>query len=173
MKKTVLLFLFVSLSVGFTNKSTAQQKNAPCSSEKYQEFDFWIGSWEVYSPQNKLIGLSTIQKLANACGIQEHWTSKTSTYTGTSYNYYNSTDDSWNQVWIDNLGASLILKGSFKAPQMILEGKSSNGKTTDTYNRITWTKNNDGTVIQLWQTIDKNNKVTQELFRGIYKKITK
>ncbi|NVJ89886.1 MAG: hypothetical protein HWD82_10685 [Flavobacteriaceae bacterium] len=38
------------------------------------------------------------------------------------------------------------------------------------YNRVTWSKNNDGSLTQLWKYINVEGKVISEAFRGIYKK---
>lgn len=173
MKYLHYILMISGLLLANTTICTAQKAQKPCSSEKYHQFDFWIGSWEVYSPKGVLLGLSSIKELPDACGIQENWTSKTSNYTGTSYNYYNSEDDTWNQVWLDNLGKPLVLKGSYNAPVMSMKSELSTSNDPKLFNQITWTKNPDGTVTQVWVTVDKNNRVSSELFRGIYKKMTR
>ncbi|WP_440122551.1 hypothetical protein [Tenacibaculum sp. Ill] len=38
------------------------------------------------------------------------------------------------------------------------------------YNQITWTKNKDGSVTQVWNFLNEDLKKTKEVFRGIYKK---
>lgn len=103
------------------------------------------------------------------CVLQENWASLNST--GTSYNYYNKQDKSWNQLWVDNNGNPLVLKGSFQDGKMIMRdelSKQSNGQLA--YNQISWEKQADGTVIQLWVVLDEDGKFLTQLFKGIYKK---
>ena len=102
--------------------------------------------------------------------MQENWISKSGPSKGTSYNYYNKADDSWNQVWVDNSGFSLVLKGNLENGSMILKSDLIKGQKNTYYNKVTWTPNKDGSVTQLWELLDKDNKILSEAFRGIYKK---
>ena len=147
------------------------QKKAPCSGEKYSEFDFWEGSWKVYDTKDKLIGTNRLIKMQNNCVMQENWESKTSSSKGTSYNYYNRTDNSWNQIWIDNSGFSLVLKGNLVNGKMILRSELIKTEKGNYYNKITWSKNNNGSVTQVWEYENEQGKVISEAFRGIYKKV--
>ena len=163
-----LLMLFLSLTL--TTSVNAQSKKAPCSSEKYQEFNFWVGDWNVYNTKNKLVGTNRIVKMQDNCVMQENWDSENGPSRGTSYNYYNKTDDTWNQVWVDNSGFSLVLKGNLENGNMVLKSDLIKGQKNTYYNKITWTPNKDGSVTQVWEYLDKNGKVLSEAFRGIYKK---
>ena len=162
-----LILLFSSILQAQTSKKT------PCSGEKYQQFDFWVGHWNVYDTSNKLIGTNNLVKMQNNCVLQENWVAENSPSKGTSYNYYNKLDDSWNQVWIDNSGGSLVLKGKLIDGKMILKSDLIISKKGNYYNRITWTKNKDNSVTQIWETLNKDGKLVSEAFRGIYKKKTK
>lgn len=163
-----LTILFISLA--FTFNINAQSKKAPCDSEKYQEFNFWVGDWNVYNTNNKLVGTNTILKMQSNCVMQENWISNSGPSKGTSYNYYNKTDDSWNQVWVDNSGFSLVLKGNLENGSMVLKSDLIKGQKNTYYNRITWTPNKDGSVTQLWEILRKDDTILSEAFRGIYKK---
>ena len=171
MNKAFTLTLFF-LSFFFTVEFLAQIKK-PCNSKEYKQFDFWVGNWNVYDSKNKLIGKNKVVRMDNACAIQENWNSMVGASKGTSYNYYNATDKKWHQVWIDNAGGSLVLKGHYKNNKMILRSTLITGKKGDYYNQITWFKNSDGTVTQLWELLDKQLTSFNEIFRGTYKKITK
>ena len=164
----ITCFVFISMDSNAQNKKTT-----PCSKAEYKQFDFWLGNWNVYDDKEQLIGTNNIVKMTSACAIQENWVSKVSTNKGTSYNYYNATDTTWNQVWVDNTGYSLNLKGSYKNNRMTLRSGLVKSKKGDFYNQITWTKNSDHSVTQIWVIIDSNEKVVEELFRGNYKKILK
>ena len=53
---------------------------------------------------------------------------------------------------------------------MILKSKLVSSEKGDYYNRVTWTKNKDGSVTQVWDFVSPKGTVIQETFRGIYKK---
>ncbi len=166
----ILIFLSIFISASTFSTANAQTQKAPCSSEKYQEFSFWVGDWNVYNTKDALIGTNKIVTMQSNCVMQENWESKTSSSKGTSYNYYNRTDNSWNQVWVDNSGYSLVLKGQLVNGAMVLKSDFVKGKQGDYYNRVTWTPNKNGSVTQVWDYLNKDGKVIQEAFRGVYKK---
>lgn len=166
-----ITYLIIVFSSFLSTKMIGQNvQKAPCSGEKYAQFDFWEGNWNVYDTKGKLIGTNKLIKMQSNCVMQENWESKTSPNKGTSYNYYNKVDDTWNQVWVDNSGFSLVLKGNLVDGKMILKSDLIKGKKGDFYNRVTWSKNPDGSVTQVWEYLNKEGKVISEAFRGIYKK---
>lgn len=97
------------------------------------------------------------------------WISK-GTNKGTSNSYYNSKDNSWNQVWVDNSGYSLVLKGSLINGKMVLKSEVVQSKKGPLYNQVTWLPNKDGSVTQLWETYKPDGSLIKEAFKGIYKK---
>ena len=100
--------------------------------------------------------------------MRENWTSDTQT--GTSTNYYNPIDSSWNQLWIDNVGTILKLKGYYITNRIVLTSDPIRGiKVPFYYNQIIWDKNKDGTVTQTWDVRDNTGKLIQRAFKGIYK----
>lgn len=165
MKSILTLFLLVSCLSAHT-----QNRQIPCGADKYNEFNFWLGDWNVYDTKGALIGTNTILKIQNNCVMQENWVSKKGPSKGTSYNYVDKTDNTWNQLWVDNSGFSLTLKGNLENKSMVLKSQFFKGQQGDYYNRVTWTPNEDGSVTQVWEYVDKNETVIQEAFRGIYKK---
>jgi len=164
------IFFSLGLSFLFVIASLAQEKNCNCCTEKHTEFDFWIGTWEVTNPNGTKAGANVIEKVQGNCILQENWTSATPGYTGTSNNFYNYKTKQWEQIWVDNQGQSLHLKGNKINNQMILktdEETNAEGKTF--FHRVTWTDNDDGTVRQLWETITEGKDVTIA-FDGLYKR---
>jgi len=147
------------------------QDNCPCCTENHEAFDFWVGEWQVINSDGSLAGTNTIIKVEDNCVLQESWKSANGNSTGTSTNFYNTSTGQWEQLWVDNYGFHLKLKGNRANNQMILssdEFTGANGKKS--VHRITWTLNGDGTVRQLWETLQKN-KVISTAFDGLYKKI--
>ena len=109
-------------------------------------------------------------KIQNKCILRENWTSAKGNYTGTSNNFYNNKSNQWEQIWIDNQGQSLHLKGNRKNNQMILQTDEETNKDGKVFfHRLTWTHNEDGSVRQLWETITNSTDVTIA-FDGLYKR---
>lgn len=162
---SILLFFCLSALV------FAQENSCSCCTSNHNDFDFWIGEWQVINKDGSLAGTNIIQKIQDNCSLKENWISAKGNFTGTSFNFYNSTSNQWEQIWIDNQGGILHLKGSRKENQMILQSEESINKNGQPlYNRISWTLNDDGSVRQLWETITNNKDVTIA-FDGLYKKV--
>ena len=164
-------FFTICFSLFLMTNLNAQNQNAcNCCTEKHAEFDFWIGTWEVTNPDGSAAGKNVIDKIQDNCILRENWTSATPGYTGTSNNFYNIRTKQWEQIWIDNQGGNLHLKGNRKGNQMILQSDElTNKEGKPFYHRITWTKNDNGTVRQLWETITEGKDVNVA-FDGLYKK---
>lgn len=166
MKNTVL---FVMLVLAFN--VTAQTNSCNCCTEKHAGFDFWVGTWTVTNPDGSAAGKNVIDKIQNNCILRENWTSAKSGFTGTSTSFYNTKTKQWEQIWVDNQGQSLHIKGNRKGNQMILQTDEEKNKDGQPFfHRITWTKNNDGTVRQLWETITDGKDVVVA-FDGLYRKV--
>ncbi len=167
----VIIYVLVSILLAVSSKISAQNNDQnSCETEYHSQFDFWVGNWKVYNEQGVLLGTNKVVKMTNACTIQENWESMKSSSKGTSYNYFNKKDNSWNQVWIDNSGGSLVLKGKFDNGVMTLQSDLTKDEKGVYRDKITWTQQNNGSVIQEWVQVDKNGKETKKLFKGIYKK---
>ena len=166
------LILIALLGAMFTHVS-AQEEKKPCAccEEEYRQFDFWVGDWNTYGPKGQLVGTNNIVLMQDNCVIQENWRSEGFPYTGTSYNFYDAESKKWNQVWVDNQGGHLKLSGGFKGGSMILMSAAQEDEEgTVTFNRITWTPNEDGSVRQFWELVTRNEPETKVLFDGLYKK---
>ncbi len=134
---------------------------SPCADAAHHEFDFWIGDWDVFTPDGTLAGRSHIAPFANGCGIAEQWTGAGGG-TGRSLNTYDPTDKKWHQYWVGGDGTILQLAGSFANHAMTLESAG---------NRIRWTPNGDGTVRQVWDVSPDGGKTWQASFDGKYVKV--
>ncbi len=149
---------------------TAQTDNCGCCSEDHKAFDFWIGEWEVFQSDGSQVGINVITKEQDSCILRENWTSSNGTFTGSSTNFYNKQANQWEQLWIDNTGSHLHLKGHRTGNQMILLSDQIAREDKPPYvNRITWTLNEDGTVRQLWDVLVAQ-EVESVVFDGIYRK---
>ena len=167
MKKMKLLLLLLLIG-GIAN---GQTQNCACCTEDHKAFDFWIGNWEVTNTDGSAAGKNTIEKIQNGCVLSENWTSANGGFTGTSVNFYNQRTKEWEQLWVDNAGNQLKLKGKKAGNQMILSSDEFKRNDGLLYvNRITWTANEDGSVRQLWEVMQKDS-VVSVAFDGLYKKV--
>lgn len=163
-------FLSLAVTLLCSTFLIAQNTTCNCCTEKHAEFDFWIGEWNVTQPNGNAAGTNKLEKIENKCVLKENWTSASAGYTGTSYSFYNSQKQQWEQIWVDNQGGSLHLKGHKKGNQMILETDEATNANGQKYvHRVTWTDNEDGTVRQYWETITDGDNITVA-FDGLYKK---
>ena len=169
-----IVLALVCLSPVIAEAQKSDKASCPCCTEAHNGFDFWLGDWTVYSEEGKVLGKNQISKdktYAN-CLVKEAWTG-TSISRGTSYNYYDRTDKTWNQVWVDNSGFSLTLKGNRVGNSMVLKSELLTGQKGKYYNQITWQLNEDESVTQTWELFDETGKLIQQAFKGIYKKTVK
>lgn len=154
----------VSLALAaFGSATRAQQpqpRPSPCAAAEFHQFDFWIGAWDVTSPDGKPAGRNHVVSFANGCGIAEEWTGAAGG-NGRSLNNYDPADKKWHQYWVGAGGRILQLAGSFANGVMTLENASS---------RIRWTHNADGTVRQVWDVSRDGGKTWQTTFDGKYAK---
>ena len=165
-KTFLTLFFFATLSL---NAQDSTNNICVCCTENHKQFNFWVGEWAVYDTLDNLVGSNNIFKQYESCLIQENWISKGENR-GTSYNYFDPSDGMWNQLWIDNQGTILKLKGSFVAGKMILKSELQKGqKVAWYYNRISWEKLENGNVIQTWDILDEKDIFLANIFVGIYK----
>ncbi|MBC8756591.1 hypothetical protein H2O64_18105 [Kordia sp. YSTF-M3] len=165
MKKLLfVLAVFISMTVN------AQQDTCACCTENHQAFDFWVGTWNVTNTDGTPAGKNIITKIEDECVLRENWTSAKGGYTGTSYNFYNAQKKQWEQIWIDNKGGSLHLKGNRVGNEMILQSDEVTSPKGQKYvNRVTWTLNENGSVRQHWET-SGDQKTWATVFDGLYVK---
>lgn len=132
--------------------------------EKYRQFDFWIGKWEVFQyGTEKLAGHSLIESILDGKVIRETYSTANSNYAGTSLNKYNPTSGKWEQYWVDNSGLTLHILGQYEDNKMTLQDAALS-------NRITWHNLADGTVRQVWEQSTDSGKNWTKAFDGHYKK---
>ena len=91
----------------------ARHNEKPCASTpENRQFDFWEGDWDVVTtPDGVAAGTSHIERVIGDCVIWENWSSLGSSYTGKSYNTYNSDLKRWEQFWVDNVGGMVHFYG--------------------------------------------------------------
>lgn len=155
--KIGILFLSFLLWIAFIPFSNGQV-------DRSSEFDFWIGSWDVYSYGTKtLAGKSEIKSILGGKVIEESYMSSNGNYRGTSNNIYNAVESRWEQHWVDNTGLALHLQGGLVDGKMVLSDCKN-----DNCNKIMWTSLDDGKVRQEWLQSKDNGINWTSVFDGLY-----
>ena len=168
--KKVGLFLFLSLAILLTKGAYSQEIGCD-SLAGFDEFDFWVGEWEVFdSTGTTKVGQSSIEKMESGCMIMENWTSADK-ITGTGLNYFNPVTREWRQVWVSASRYSIDIVGGIRAGAMVLEGSIYNFAGAVWDFRGTWTPNADGSVRQFLAQYNHDSEQWDPWFYGIYKKL--
>jgi hypothetical protein len=161
--KSFIIFL---TAITITNNSFTQTNSPkPCTIDKvYRQFDFWIGNWEAFGPKGNKAGDSKISVILDSCIILEEWTSANKvsglTYTGKSFNTYNSQTKQWQQTWVDNVGGNTHYEnGKFETDKIIFEtAPYALSKDTMGISRLTFFNLNKDKVRQLGELSKDNGK---------------
>jgi len=142
------------------------------SNQRFDDFDFWLGEWNVYSNDDarQFQGANSITKHHKNCLVMENWTSAQGG-TGSSMNYYDPVEDRWRQLWVAG-GYSIDYTGGLDdSGQMVLQGSINyyqSGKSQPF--RGAWTPNPDGTVRQFFEQQDPQTHEWSVWFDGLYVK---
>jgi len=121
-----------------------------CAPEEFEEFDFWVGEWEVFpTGTDTKVAESTIRKLASGCAIHEHWRPLDGK-DGTSISLRNHRTGRWEQVWIGSDGRRVDFEGAAVEGLIVMTGywDDVGGPEKDALIRMTYTPNKDGSVRQ-------------------------
>ena len=110
--------------------SQVQNNATPCANDPlHRQFDFWVGEWDVFTPQGQPAGNSSIQNILAGCVILENWTGRTG-YTGKSFNFVDPGTSKWRQTWVDAVGGKIEFTGQLEGKNMVFwsEEKQQDGK---------------------------------------------
>ena len=137
-----------------------------CEAPAHRAFDFWLGEWQVRTPDGKLAGVNRIEREYGGCVLHERYTTGRG-YSGESLNIYDTSRKRWHQTWVDTSGTLLLLEGDIRDGRMVLEGQTTGTDAQVTRHRITWTPNPDGSVRQFWESTDAKGEWSTA-FDGLY-----
>lgn len=151
-----------------------------CKIAHAQDFDFWIGRWEVRSADGTVVGYNHIHPILDGCTLQEDYRTKNGAYVGRSLNRYDPATQAWHQVWVDNGGLWLSLQGGLQEGAMVLRGpylqrRDNKGQVLasprPTVQEIRWSQLPDHRVQQTWRSSSDEGKTWTTLFDGFYTRI--
>jgi len=167
-----LLIIIVIMTISSVHAQTDEQAPAPqfpCEQdERFAEFDFWVGAWDVHVANGKFAGSNVIERAQRGCVLIEHWTSAGGGG-GMSINYVDKISGEWVQVWNDANGSQIHIRGGLTDDGMLLEGTIhyvAQGKTAAF--RGLWTPLPDGRVRQFFEQSDDDGATWSPWFEGFY-----
>jgi hypothetical protein len=156
------LFLF---AVPATSQESAGKA---CGSPEHRAFDFWLGEWDVLTPQGQKAGTNRIERILNGCALLENWTSVRGG-SGTSLNFFNSSTRRWEQLWVDDGGGVIQYEGEFKDGAMRFDkGEHVRRDGSRVRSRMTLTALEGGRVRQLIEQSSDDGKTWTLWFDGTY-----
>jgi len=148
-----------------------EQRIYPCiHNPKYQEFDFWIGEWEVFNQQGQKVGENRIQKVMQGCLILENWKSVRGS-AGTSMNYYDPASNTWKQNWVDENGRVIWYNGNVRDNAMYFEGELIDHEGRIEFAQVVIKLLPNGNIHHLIKHSKDSGKTWYSWFDGIYIKI--
>ena len=140
------------------------------TADNFNNFDFWVGEWNVYTNDEKrsFQGTNSISKHHQNCLIMENWTNAQGGK-GSSMNYFDPVENQWRQLWVAG-GYSIDYTGGLdESGSMVLTGKINyyqTGKSNAFRGR--WTANADGSVRQFFEQRDNETGKWAVWFDGLY-----
>ncbi len=171
---SALLVLASAAQSQSKRKTTAQPvpaglKGTACASPAHHQFDFWLGEWDVSTPQGTPAGTNRVERILDGCALQEHWEASDGSK-GTSLSSYDAVGHKWRQTFVDDTGQVLVLEGDFKDGRMVLEGEKAMGRQKVALQRISWQVVPGEKVRQRWDISQDDGKTWSVLFEGLYAK---
>jgi hypothetical protein len=106
----------------------------------YHQLDFWIGDWDTFeadAPDGPSEARARVDAIAGGCAIHELY-EQTDGLVGDSILSYDPVRRQWQQTWVTNRGAIMVLVGNFKDGVLVLEGEVHLMNGTSVIQRITW-----------------------------------
>jgi hypothetical protein len=155
-----------ALATAVVASSSAVAAAGPCESPEHRQFDFWLGQWEVRTPDGKLAGVNTIEREYDGCVVHERYANERG-YKGESLNTYDAGRKVWHQTWVDNQGTLLLLEGSLQGASMVLQSETVGKDGRAVKHRITWTPSSAGSVRQHWESTNEQGQWAT-VFNGLY-----
>jgi hypothetical protein len=130
----------------------------PCRGPGYDEFDFWVGKWNVHDPTGARIATSIISSEMDDCLVMEDFIQDNVGFQGKSINVYDRSTGTWHETFVDNvLAQSFRLAGGLQGAEMVMSGSQPifNFATQTVRQRdvtVFWTPLSEGRVRQRFQT---------------------
>lgn len=166
-----LLVMFVACVAAAPGAAQDAPPPPACTGPEHRQFDFWVGSWDVYpTGKTNLVARSLVEKLYAGCTIRENWMPLKGTGGG-SLNSYDPTDRRWHQTWHDSSNGRVEFDGGMANGKMVLLGfwRGVEGPGKDALVRMSYTPNSDGSVRQHGEASTDHGLTWKTIFDLTYK----
>jgi ketosteroid isomerase-like protein len=99
------------------------EQTAACSAPEYQEFNFWIGDWDVFDVDNPtiVVARTRVDRILDGCVLREDYQAANG-LKGQSFSLYDASRKVWHQSWVTNRGQALVIEGKVQGGEMVLNG---------------------------------------------------
>ena len=171
--------LLLSLALGASAQAQMSPPVPPavppskCTEAVHNEFDFWLGEWEVYQTDNpeRMIGASSVDKGLNNCAIREAWKPFT-LLDGFGLNTWDKHRKAWRTFWVDADNSVVEYEGGMEDGKMVLSGlwRGLFGEGKDALMRMSYEPLRTGDVRQIVTTSIDAGKTWQPAFDFTYKR---
>ena len=144
----------------------------PCAYDNnFDDFDFWVGDWEVHTAAGQFAGSNSIKKAERGCVLIENWSNFIGG-TGMSINYFDVATSEWVQVWNAEGGSQINIRGGLTEEGMLLTGTIATVANPDAVPfRGLWTLLDDGRVRQYFEQSNDGGDTWQPWFEGFYSRV--
>lgn len=162
--------LAVLLAVGAAAAALAQTPSRqPCAAPEHRQFDFWVGDWDVATPDGKPAGRNRVELVLNGCVIFENWEGAGGA-AGKSFSLYETGARQWTQTWVDGSGTRIVFTGGLDGPRMVMKNAWTGRDGRRFRSEISWAPLPDGRVRQTWRQSADDGASWTVSFDGIYTK---
>jgi hypothetical protein len=169
----ILIFLLLPLSAtaetGAESTAATESRISPCEQhDRFREFDFWVGEWNVHDGKGTLVGENAITSEESGCLLVERWHGVQGS-SGMSINYLDKITDEWVQIWHAAGGYQIDIRGGLTDNGMLLRGTIhyiGTGQTAPF--RGLWTPLPDGRVRQFFEQSNDDGATWEPWFEGFY-----
>jgi hypothetical protein len=131
-----------------------------CSAAEYHTLDFWIGDWDTFEndpPGGPSIARARVEPIAGGCALHELY-EQGDGLIGDSILSYDPVRKQWQQTWVTNRGAIMVLYGNVKDGALVLEGETHLQNGTSIMQRIAWKAQDKG--VREWAVMSKDGGKT-------------
>ena len=138
-----------------------------CATPEYAALDFWIGRWRVEDANGQPIGSSTVSRALDGCAVREEW--RSDEVAGSSITAYDAATRLWHQMWVDDSGTVLHLRGAANDSGIILTGARTGRDGTSRMYRMKLSPA-DAAVKQVFDASEDGGDTWNAFFTGIYRR---
>jgi hypothetical protein len=175
---SVVSFVVILYFAGADQLQAQNQQQRPCDTPAGQQFDFWLGEWELTWPAEQWggqkgdisKGTNSVTKILDDCIIQENFKYPDGEFNGTSLSVYNAVKRIWQQTWVDNNGGYLVFTGEFIDSRMELRTEVRETNDKQIVSRMVFKNITESSIDWDWQRSEDNGKTWQDVWNIHYER---